>query len=172
MSGDLAAPSTSGGYEYEWNGHTRAWRLPLEEPDRGIDGVTTFPERDPADPDRPTLDHKQVVISVKGGATGVGDVRDLRGVVEREEAAIGVLVTARQPTRAMVGEAQAAGLYRSPWDGSAYPRIQLPTAGRIVRGEGIAMPSRRGLPQYRRAPRAEERTEQGELIRRGGGDAP
>ena len=133
---------------------------PRKGPDQGIDGVTTFPERDPDDPDSPTLQHKQVIISVKGGATGVADVRDLRGVIEREEAAIGVLVTVRQPTRAMINEAGAAGLYRSAWDGSTWPRIQLLTAGDIVRGAGIEMPSRRGMRQYPRAPRASEQSEQ------------
>ena len=133
-------------------------------PDRGIDGVTTFPERDPDDPERLTLDHKQVVISVKGGATGVRDVRDLRGVIEREDAAIGVLVTADTRTRAMEREAAAAGFYRSPWTGIAYPRIQLLTAGEIVHGARIEMPSRLSVPQYRPATPAGERTEQGELI--------
>ena len=129
-------------------------------PDQGVDGVTTFPERDPDDPDSPTLQHKQVIISVKGGGTGVADVRDLRGVIEREEAAIGVLVTVRQPTRAMINEASAAGVYRSPWTGGTYPRIQILTAGEIVRGGGINMPSRMGMPQYQQAPRATERSEQ------------
>ena len=145
-------------------GGTARSGTPRMGPDQGIDGVTTFPERDPNDPDSPTLQHRQVIISVKGGGTGVRDVRDLRGVVEREDAAIGVLVTARQPTRAMVNEANAAGLYRSAWDDSTWPRIQLLTAGDIVRGEGIEMPSRRGMRQYPRAPRATEQADQGELI--------
>ena len=133
-------------------------------PDQGIDGVTTFPERDPDNPDSLTLQHKQVIISVKGGATGVADVRDLRGVIERENAAIGVLASARAPTRAMRNEANAAGLYHSPWAGTTYPRIQLLTAGDIVHGKGIEMPSRRGMPQYQQAPRATEQADQGDLI--------
>ena len=145
-------------------GGTARSGTPRMGPDQGIDGVTTFPEHDPNDPDSPTLQHKQVIISVKGGGTGVRDVRDLRGVVEREDAAIGVLVTARQPTRAMINEANAAGLYRSAWDDTTWPRIQLLTAGDIVRGAGIEMPSRRGMRQYPRAPRATEQADQGELI--------
>ncbi len=133
---------------------------PQKGPDQGIDGVTTFPERDPEDPDSPTLQHRQVIISVKGGGTGVGDVRDLRGVIEREDAAIGVLVTAGTRTRAMEREAAAAGLYRSPWSGGTHPRIQIITAGEIVRGEAIDMPSRMGMRQYQQAPRATERSEQ------------
>lgn len=92
------------------------------------------------------------------------DVRDLRGVVEREGAAIDVLVTASTRTRAMEREAAEADFYRSPWTGDAYPRIQLLTAGEIVRGARIEMPSRLSQPQYQPAPRAGERTEQGELI--------
>jgi site-specific DNA-methyltransferase (adenine-specific) len=127
--------------------------------DQGIDGVTTFPERDPNNPDDTTLDHKQVIISVKGGGTSVRDVRDLVGTVEREHAAIGVLVTARTPTRDMVNEANAAGLYHSTWDGSAYPKIQILTAGQIVQGQRIDMPSQRGMRQYQQAPRARRGTQ-------------
>ncbi len=136
---------------------------PRKGPDQGIDGVTTFPERDPDSPDSLTLQHKQVIISVKGGGTGVADVRDLRGVIEREGAAIGVLVTAETRTRAMEREAAAAGPYRSPWTGDTYPRIQILTAGEIVRGVAINMPSRLGMPQYQQAPRATERSEQPRL---------
>ena len=104
------------------------------------------------------------LLECRLGATGVRDVRDLRGVAERERAAIGVLVTASTRTREMEREAAAAGVWRSAWTGASYPRIQLLTAGEIVRGARIAMPSRLGLPQYRPAPRAGERTEQGELL--------
>ena len=122
--------------------------------DRGVDGVTTFPERDPNNPDRLTLEHQQVIMSVKGGGTSVRDVRDLVGTVQREQAAIGVLVTAHPPTRDMVNEAAAAGVYRSTWDDRAYPRIQILTAAQIVHGQGIDMPSRGGMRQYQQAPRA------------------
>lgn len=131
--------------------------------DRGIDGVLTFPERDPNDPDSPTLRHLPVIISVKGGATGVRDVRDLRGVIDREKAPIGVLVTTRPPTSEMQREAASAGLYTSPWDGSQYPRLQLLTAGDIVHGQRIEMPSQRGTSDFAQAPRARTPREQGRL---------
>jgi site-specific DNA-methyltransferase (adenine-specific) len=121
--------------------------------------LTTFPERDPDDADQMTLDHKQVLISVKGGGTSVRDVRDLVGTVQREQAAIGVLVTAHVPTREMVREAASAGLYRSTWDGSTYPKIQILTAGQIVHGQRIDMPSQRGMRQYQQAPRARRGTQ-------------
>ena len=103
--------------------------------DRGIDGVMAFPEYAPDTPAGQPPDYKQVIISVKGGATGPADVRDLVGTVERESAAIGVFVTARRPTAEMEREAASAGLYKSTWDGSTYPRIQILTAGDVVRGK-------------------------------------
>ncbi len=36
---------------------------------------------------------KQIILSVKSGDVSVKDARDLRGVVEREKAEIGVLAT-------------------------------------------------------------------------------
>ncbi len=44
---------------------------------------------------------------------GVNHVRDLKGVIEREEAAIGALITLREPTKPMVTEAAATGFYES-----------------------------------------------------------
>lgn len=130
--------------------------------DRGIDRVMAFPEYAPDTPAGQPPDYKQVIISVKGGATGPADVRDLVGTIERESAAIGVFVTARRPTAEMEREAASAGLYKSTWDGSAYPKIQILTAGDVVRGEKVDMPSQRGMPQYTPAPRA-RRGRQGRL---------
>ena len=129
--------------------------------DRGIDGVIAFPEVDPKKP-KPTPDYKQVIISVKGGATGPAHVRELAGTVERESAAIGVLVVTQAPTREMEREAASAGLYRSSWDGSTYPKLQILTAGELVQGERVRMPSLRGIPQYAPARRA-NRGSQGRL---------
>lgn len=81
----------------------------------------------------------EAVISVKGGATNVGHVRDLRGVIEREKAEIGVLVTLGKPTKKMVQEASVAGEYT---DGKNwYPRIQLLTAEDIIAGKGVDYPA-------------------------------
>jgi site-specific DNA-methyltransferase (adenine-specific) len=139
--------------------------------DRGIDGVMTFPEMDPngdlkAQASRgrrrtkkaalitPNIVYKQVLISVKGGATGPHHVRELIGTVDREGAAIGVLVTARLPTPDMYRDAAEAGVYQSPSTGKSYPRIQIITAGEITQGKRIDMPPKRGLTQYQPAPRA------------------
>lgn len=131
--------------------------------DRGIDGVTTFPEQD--GPDQPdTRRFEQVIISVKGGGTGSRDVRDLRGVIEREKAPIGVLVTRDIATREMLKEANEAGLYTSPWDGKKFPRIQIITAGDIVHGRQIDMPSQRSTSDFTKARAARERSQKPRLL--------
>jgi len=70
---------------------------------------------------------KRVLVQVKSGHLKAGDVRDLRGTVEREGAALGVLVTLEPPTRDMQAEAAAAGVYRSPGWKRDYPRLQILT---------------------------------------------
>jgi DNA modification methylase len=62
--------------------------------DGGIDGILFFR----SDKDKT----EKALVSVKGGENvGVGMVRDLIAVVEREKAAVGVLISLALPTRAM-----------------------------------------------------------------------
>jgi hypothetical protein len=97
---------------------------------------------------------KQIILSVKAGKTSSPHVRDLRGVVEREGAAIGVLITMQEPTSHMRQEAAEAGFYDSPWGGS-YPRLQILTVGQLLAGEGIKYPNVEGMDRtFKKAPRA------------------
>ena len=72
-----------------------------ERRDRGIDGRLFF--HDEAE----SAKTKQVIISVKAGHTGPAHVRDLRGVVEKEKASIGLLITMEDPTAPMRKESAA-----------------------------------------------------------------
>jgi DNA modification methylase len=78
--------------------------------DRGIDGRLYFHDGSTDDPTR------QIVISVKSGNVGVSFIRDLRGVLDREEAELGLLITLEPPTKPMVTEAASAGFYHPPHD--------------------------------------------------------
>ncbi|MCK4374330.1 MAG: restriction endonuclease, partial [Candidatus Brocadiae bacterium] len=123
---------------------------PMEEKrgaDRGIDGRLYFHD------EKDTRKTKQIILQVKAGHTGVKDVRDLRGVVEREEAQIGVLISLQEATRPMRTEAAGAGFYTSPLFGSRFPRIQLLTVSEILRGKQIAYPPRTNAT-FKRAPKA------------------
>ena len=93
--------------------------------DGGIDGILFFR----SDKDKT----EKALVSVKGGENvGVGMVRDLIAVVDREKAAIGVLITLAMPTRVMEREASAAGLYETPFE--KVPKIQIITLAELFQG--------------------------------------
>lgn len=80
---------------------------------------------------------------------------DLVGVLDREKAQIGVLISLQDPTRPMREEAANAGFYRSPWDSRDYPRVQLLTVAELLDARGIQMPAPSILnTTYQRAQRA------------------
>ncbi len=107
-------------------------------PDKGVDGRLYFREHVGAD----AIDAKQVVISVKAGQTGPHHVRELRGVVEREGAAIGVLITLRKPTKAMLSEAaESEPYYSSTWD-RRYQRLQVITVEDLMTPAPIDYPAK------------------------------
>ena len=95
--------------------------------DKGIDGLI-FPEVGKAKTEK-------VVVSVKGGENvGAAMVRDLKGVLEREKAAIGLFVTLAPPTKEMIKEAASAGMYESPHHG-AFPKLQILTIEGLLSGK-------------------------------------
>lgn len=113
--------------------------------DQGIDGVITFIDDAAGKP-------KRAVIQVKSGHVTSQVVRDLRGTVEREKAAIGVLITLEAPSKAMEAEAAAGGTYHSPgWDRD-YPRLQILTVAQLLAGAEVKMPPAQGT--FKPAPRA------------------
>jgi DNA modification methylase len=105
--------------------------------DHGIDGRLLFHEKVGGKT-------RQVIISVKSGKVGVQHVRDLRGVIEREDAEIGVLISMREQTAPMRAEAAAAGHYLSGSEGvgtwGEHPRIQLLTIPELLDGKKIDRP--------------------------------
>ena len=113
--------------------------------DRGIDGRLYFHDDE-------TRKTKQIVISVKAGKLHAHYVRDLRGVLEREQAALGVLLTFHAPTKLMRTEAASAGFYASPW--GQHPRVQILTVGELMAGKKLdAPPPRQTSRTYKRAPK-------------------
>jgi site-specific DNA-methyltransferase (adenine-specific) len=120
--------------------------------DEGIDGVITFI-------DDTTDKPKRALVQVKSGHIKAGDLRDLRGTVERENAALGVFVTLHAPSEAMKKEAVAAGYYHSPGWNQDYPRLQILTVSDLLAGSACkcrrqASPSskrKRSSPSRRRS---------------------
>jgi DNA modification methylase len=115
--------------------------------DKGIDGRLYFHD------DVETGTTKQVILSVKSGKADVTHLRDLRGVVDREKAAIGVLLTMRESTGPMRTEAASAGFYQSPW-GTKHPRLQILTIAELLAGKRLDMPPTGDLRTFKKAPKA------------------
>lgn len=90
--------------------------------DRGIDGFLHFRDAEK----KPQF----AVVSVKGGGVKSGDVRDLKGTMEREGAALGIFLTLNPPTREMEKEAASAGFYET--GGRKFPRLQILTAAQVI----------------------------------------
>ena len=101
--------------------------------DKGIDGIITFI-------DNAYEKTKRVLVQVKSGHVKSGDIRDLRGTVERENAAIGVFITLEPPSKDMITEAVSAGNYDSPYWGKI-PRIQILTIADLLKGAKVNMPT-------------------------------
>lgn len=89
--------------------------------DRGIDGRIYFETRSGLN---------EVILSVKGGKLRPTDVRDLRGVLERESSAMAGFLSLHEPTKNMRTEAAAAGMYE--YNGIQYPRMQLLSVREIL----------------------------------------
>ena len=83
-------------------------------------------------------------------------VRDLRGVIEREKAEIGVLISMEAPTKPMLKEAAEAGFYKSPHVEGKFPRLQILTVEQLLKGEQISYPRLLDVT-YKKAPRAREK---------------
>ncbi|MBI4700867.1 MAG: restriction endonuclease [Deltaproteobacteria bacterium] len=116
--------------------------------DKGIDGVLLFQVGSTGSP------YLRVLISVKSGHVGSNVVSELRGVVEREKAALGVLLTLEEPTGPMTREAASAGFYESQW--GKHARLQILTVQELLAGAKIDMPPiRPGGTTFRQARRAE-----------------
>ncbi len=143
-------------YQFQWWGLGLVNARPVEGKkgaDQGVDGRLFF--RDSPE----TTKYKQIIFSVKAGRVTVSHLRDLHGVVEREGAAIGVLVSLREPTKAMRKEAAKTGFYESPW--GKHPRLQLLTVAELLQGKRIDYPASRHLNvTFKKAPKVKHKKTQ------------
>jgi len=102
--------------------------------DKGIDGIVNFIDEAHGKP-------KSVVVQVKSGHVKAADIRDLRGVLEREtNAVIAVFITLEEPSKEMLIESAAAGSYLSELWQQKYPKLQIFTIDALLTGTEIQMP--------------------------------
>jgi len=104
--------------------------------DRGIDGVITV-----AEVKNGKQNYSRVLVQVKGGNVGSGDLRDFRGTIEREKALGGIFITLHSATKPMLKEAVEAGTFTYALTNQKYPTIQIITVEDLLRGVRPNLPN-------------------------------
>jgi site-specific DNA-methyltransferase (adenine-specific) len=149
---DAAELAKEDPYQFQW------WALGLvgarrteqrKGADQGIDGRLLFHDEHGTKNGKT----KQIILSVKAGHVNVSQLRDLRGVIDREKAEIGVMLCLEDVTKPMRTEAASAGFYKSPW--GSHPRLQILTIAELLEGKQIDYPHPAGNLTFKRAPKAE-----------------
>jgi DNA modification methylase len=125
--------------------------------DTGIDGNLYFFDDN-------TGKAKRIIIQVKSGNVKSGDIRDLKGVLEREKAELGAFISLKPATRDMIKEAVSAGFYESQHYGK-FPKLQILTVEEILNGAKLQYPQTGASGTFKRAERqSKSRTEQDGLF--------
>jgi len=122
--------------------------------DAGIDGVAFFKTG--------ARDNAKIVFQVKSGGVKRGDIATLRGDMDREQAALAVLITLEEPSAPMKAEAKGAGQFKHEDMGRSYDKISIVTVREIVEDE-----KRLEIPmslEVLRAAKKADQTEQMDLL--------
>jgi len=99
--------------------------------DKGIDGIAyTRVSKEEVLP---------VILSVKSGKIGRKEIGELRGTIERENAACGIMITRHESTKPMLLEAKEAGQFKPEYH-TAFDRLQIVTVQEILDGRRMNLP--------------------------------
>jgi hypothetical protein len=137
-------------YQFQWWACSLVGAQPYQGKkkgaDSGIDGLIFFQDEKSGS--------KKIIVSVKGGENvNVAMIRDLKGVLDREQAQIGLFVTLTPATKPMQTEAISAGFYHSPHFGD-FPKIQILTIEGLLAGtERPRYPDMSGGQTFKKAMR-------------------
>ena len=158
--GSAGALAQQDRYQFQFWAMSLLEALPREQgkkgADRGIDGVVHFI-------DGPRRATRKAVVQVKSGKVSPPHIRDLKGTVDREKAALGLFITLEEPTPAMRTEAVSAGYYHSEVWQRDYPKIQIRTIEELLAGQMFDLPPHPSM--YQAAQREHRSTgEQGMLM--------
>jgi DNA methylase/Restriction endonuclease len=122
-------------YQFQWWAVSLVNAVPYagkkKGADGGIDGLIYFKS------DSKTTE--RAVVSVKGGDNvNVGMLRDLKGVMGREKAPVGIFITLAPTTKPMVAEAASAGFFDC--DFGRFERLQVFTVAELLKGAKPKLP--------------------------------
>jgi site-specific DNA-methyltransferase (adenine-specific) len=123
--------------------------------DKGIDGVINFI-------DDKTYKPKRLLVQVKSGHVKSGDIRDLKGTLDREKAEMGVFITLDPATKDMKTEATTTGFYHSPGWNKDYPRLQILTIEELLKGGEVEMPP--FSQSFKQAAKVEKNTQEQDIL--------
>lgn len=127
--------------------------------DKGIDGYINFFDDNSGKA-------KTIIVQVKSGHVNASHIRDLKGVLERDKAQIGVYITLEEPTRPMKEEAVSAGFYEPEhFPGTSYPKIQILTIRELLEGKNVEYPRLAPVATFKRAKKqSKNQEEQARLV--------
>jgi DNA methylase/NACHT-associated inactive restriction endonuclease len=150
-------------YQFEW------WALELVEArpaydkrrgiDTGIDGYIKFFDDNGGQA-------RRVIVQVKSGHVTTSQIRDLKGVMQRERAELGAFLTLQEPTAPMQKEAAGAGFYEPEhFPNHRYPRLQILSIADLFGGKELQYPRFAPPDTFKKAPRVQaKKEEQGRLL--------
>jgi len=148
-------------YQFEWWALGKVGARPAQDKkkgaDSGIDGFVYFIDDNSGKA-------KTIVVSVKSGHVTVSQIRDLKGVLERENAAIGVFITLQEPTNPMMEEAAASGFYEPEFFHGKFPKVQILTIEEILNGKQIEYPRKDTGVTFKKASRKGKESERTSLF--------
>ena len=121
-------------YQFEWWALSLVDARPINDKkkgsDKGIDGIILLNKT--AYSKQPEI--TKVIVQVKSGHVKSGDVRDLKGVLDREKAEFGLFLTLENPSPDMQKEAVSKGFIKAPITGEQIPKIQILTIKELLDG--------------------------------------
>ncbi len=130
-----------------WFGECTSAQDKKKGSDKGIDGYINFFDDNSGKA-------KTIIVQVKSGHINSSHIRDLKGVLEREKAQIGIYFTLEEPTKPMKEEAATAGFYEPEFfPGNYYPRIQILTIQELLDSKKVEYPRHAPEATFKRAQR-------------------
>lgn len=151
---DAVALAERNKYQFQWWAcdiiGAQRYRNRKKGPDGGVDGEIMF-LNGPRGVGR-------IIVSVKGGkALGVDAVRELRGVVEQQNADLGVLVSLADPSQQALVAAASAGFTRTVH--GEFPKLQIASMRDLFAGRRPALPVPAPAALLRPPPKAKSKEE-------------
>ena len=108
---------------------------------------------------------KRIIVQVKSGQVRRDMIATLKGDMARENAEIGLFITLESPTRPMIQEATAVGIYTPvQFPNHDYPRVQILTIEDLLSGVQAEVPRYAPDPTRSRAPRRRQSSSKQRLI--------